>query len=213
MDQMRVGIIDEVMLRRDCIGIAFAAAGVTVVKFPSVLDCTEANPSVDVLLFLPVSNSVLPILPDITRLNQCNRPVIVMATIEAPREIHTVRELLRTGARGYIPTLSTDLSSALAAIRFVVNGGTYAPLDNLLKPKTKSANVIHPSKLTDRQLEVLLKLREGKANKVIAYELGLTESTVKVHVRNIMRRFRATNRTQAVYRSNMSAEMIGSVSA
>lgn len=53
--------------------------------------------------------------------------------------------------------------------------------------------------LTPRQLAVLKCLREGKANKVIAYELDMCESTVKVHVRNILKRLGATNRTQAVY--------------
>jgi DNA-binding NarL/FixJ family response regulator len=50
-------------------------------------------------------------------------------------------------------------------------------------------------------MTVLSLLRLGKANKIIAYELGMSESTVKVHVRNIMRRMGATNRTQAVYKS------------
>lgn len=53
--------------------------------------------------------------------------------------------------------------------------------------------------LTPRQLAVLACLREGKANKVIAYELGMCESTVKVHVRNILKKLGATNRTQAAY--------------
>jgi DNA-binding NarL/FixJ family response regulator len=48
---------------------------------------------------------------------------------------------------------------------------------------------------------VLTHLRQGKANKIIAYELGMKESTVKVHVRNIMRKMGATNRTQAVYKA------------
>lgn len=52
--------------------------------------------------------------------------------------------------------------------------------------------------LTPRQFDVLERLREGKANKLIARELHMTEATVKVHVRQIMRKFGATNRTQAV---------------
>jgi DNA-binding NarL/FixJ family response regulator len=52
--------------------------------------------------------------------------------------------------------------------------------------------------LTPRQLEVLNRLREGKPNKLIARDLNMTEATVKVHVRQIMRKLGATNRTQAV---------------
>ncbi len=52
--------------------------------------------------------------------------------------------------------------------------------------------------LTPRQLEVLERLREGKPNKLIARDLNMTEATVKVHVRQIMRKLGAANRTQAV---------------
>jgi DNA-binding NarL/FixJ family response regulator len=55
-------------------------------------------------------------------------------------------------------------------------------------------------------MTVLSHLRQGKANKIIAYELGMTESTVKVHIRNIMRKMGATNRTQAVYKSQQPQE-------
>jgi DNA-binding NarL/FixJ family response regulator len=53
--------------------------------------------------------------------------------------------------------------------------------------------------LTRRQAEVFAKLQQGKPNKVIAYELGMSESTVKVHLRSLMRTIGATNRTQAVF--------------
>ena len=55
---------------------------------------------------------------------------------------------------------------------------------------------------TDRQVEVVEALRRGKANKIIAYELNLRESTVKVHVRNIMKKVKATNRTEVVFKLN-----------
>ena len=52
---------------------------------------------------------------------------------------------------------------------------------------------------TARQTAVLNVLCKGKANKIIAYELCMCESTVKVHVRNIMKKLKATNRTQIAY--------------
>ncbi len=55
---------------------------------------------------------------------------------------------------------------------------------------------------TERQLAVARALQRGDANKIIAYDLGLCESTVKVHIRNIMRKLKATNRTQAAFRLN-----------
>jgi DNA-binding NarL/FixJ family response regulator len=60
-----------------------------------------------------------------------------------------------------------------------------------------------PSKsFTNRQSQVLACLREGKPNKLIAYELTMCESTVKVHVRHIMKKLGATNRTQVAYLTN-----------
>ncbi len=50
-------------------------------------------------------------------------------------------------------------------------------------------------------MAVLSHLQQGKANKIIAHELSMSESTVKVHVRNIMRKVGATNRTQAAYKA------------
>ena len=53
-------------------------------------------------------------------------------------------------------------------------------------------------------------LKCGKPNKIIAYELNMQESTVKVHVRNVMRKLKARNRTEVVYKLN---EMAGQVAA
>ena len=52
---------------------------------------------------------------------------------------------------------------------------------------------------TGRQTAILDILCKGKPNKIIAYELGMCESTVKVHIRNIMKKLKATNRTQIAY--------------
>jgi DNA-binding NarL/FixJ family response regulator len=84
-------------------------------------------------------------------------------------------------------------------------GGTFAPLDLLLTPRPdpvrEAPSVSQQSRLTSRQVMVLGHLQQGKANKIIAHELGMSESTVKVHVRNIMRKMGATNRTQAAYKA------------
>ena len=59
---------------------------------------------------------------------------------------------------------------------------------------------------TTRQTSVAKALRQGKANKIIAYELNMCESTVKVHVRHIMKKLGATNRTEVAYKlSDMAA--------
>ena len=69
------------------------------------------------------------------------------------------------------------------------------------EPARETPTAAQPNKLTSRQVMVLNHLQQGKANKIIAHELGMSESTVKVHVRNIMRKMGATNRTQAAYKA------------
>jgi DNA-binding NarL/FixJ family response regulator len=59
-----------------------------------------------------------------------------------------------------------------------------------------------PIEFSPRQLQVLDLLQQGKQNKIIAYELGMCESTVKVHIRQIMKKLNARNRKQVVLLTN-----------
>jgi len=111
-----------------------------------------------------------------------------------------VMAAFRAGVRGFVPsTLEPEL--ALQALTFVLGGGTFFPPQVLDRPSrdvsqgARQGGAVHT--LTPRQLDVLALLREGKSNKLIARELAMCESTVKVHVRQIMRKLGAANRTQA----------------
>jgi DNA-binding NarL/FixJ family response regulator len=116
-----------------------------------------------------------------------------------------IREAFRHGISGYIPTMLSP-SVVVQALRLIMAGGTFIP-PNIFLPdaeggsiEEKSSNVIRLTNkegLTPRQVEVLRLLRQGKSNKSIAYELQMQESTVKVHIREIMRRLKVTNRTHA----------------
>jgi len=128
-------------------------------------------------------------------------PVIIVADDDEPA---TVRKALDWGAKGYVPS-DISLEVAIEAMRLVLAGGTYVPASALIASLDKVKNTEDApghspyAMFTDRQYAVIEKLREGKANKIIAYELNMRESTVKVHIRNIMRKLRATNRTQVAY--------------
>lgn len=113
-------------------------------------------------------------------------------------------EASRLGVRGCLPT-SVGLAVAREALRLVAGGGTFFPspfLHRLLQsgeateddPPTPSVGAA----LTARQRGVLQRLREGKSNRVIAQELGISENTAKVHVRGILRALGASNRAEAV---------------
>jgi DNA-binding NarL/FixJ family response regulator len=108
------------------------------------------------------------------------------------------------GARGIIPA-SVDIGMLLAAVRLVLAGGTFIPQEVVqsyvrqVAEREAGDGEVTFLGFTPRETEVIRKIREGKLNKVIAYELNITESTVKIHVRHIMRKLNATNRTQVAY--------------
>jgi len=129
-------------------------------------------------------------------------PLIVMSDLDDATEVHMA---IQRGARGYLPA-GLPFLQALAAIRFVCNGGTYIPACVLAASsevrRTSPTRPVDgsgkPIEFSPRQLQVLERLRQGKQNKMIAYELGMCESTVKVHIRHIMRKLNARNRPQVV---------------
>jgi DNA-binding NarL/FixJ family response regulator len=210
-EAVRVGLIDPLALTRDCLAVAFATAfpGVVVVPFATTDECIGASaPEVDVILYhshedMALSTSVLravkllcEALPHI--------PVAVLSSHACAVEPRHLRATLAAGARGFIPSTTTNIQLATAAIRLVRQGGSYAPFDLISADKRgrkESEDAAGSRQLTPRESEVLLRLQRGQPNKIIAYELTLTESTVKVHIRNIMRKMGATNRTEAVYKS------------
>jgi DNA-binding NarL/FixJ family response regulator len=107
--------------------------------------------------------------------------------------------------RGCI-TMSVNLKVAVEAMNLVRAGGIYLPATSLLAKRSNGGSPSHlepsySSVFSNREREVLKAVREGKANKVIAYELSMTESTVKVHVRNIMKKLRAKNRTEVAFKT------------
>ncbi|SFV27672.1 DNA-binding response regulator, NarL/FixJ family, contains REC and HTH domains [Devosia crocina] len=107
----------------------------------------------------------------------------------------------RMGLNAFINS-SIDPQVALHAFALVINGGTYFPRDALLKAWEPDHPVAversESGGLTPRQSEVLQRLLLGSSNKHIARDLSMQESTVKVHVREIMRKLGARNRTEAV---------------
>jgi DNA-binding NarL/FixJ family response regulator len=104
---------------------------------------------------------------------------------------------LGQGANGYI-AMSAGFEIFVQATRFVAAGGTYVPPQCLLAAKLAPAAPCEQASaegITNRERAVIQAIRQGKPNKVIAYELNMCESTVKVHVRHIMKKLHAKNRT------------------
>jgi DNA-binding NarL/FixJ family response regulator len=121
--------------------------------------------------------------------------LVVMSDDEDPKRI---MDAINDGAKAYIPT-NLGLSVVLEIVRLVDVGGSFVPPGALRSMREAETGAIRPktvAPLTDRQEAVLRAIRMGKPNKIIAYELAMMESTVKVHVRNIMRKTGAKNRTE-----------------
>jgi DNA-binding NarL/FixJ family response regulator len=127
---------------------------------------------------------------------------------ELPRELEDVG--LVAVVQGYL-----SIKIAMAAIHLVMVGGslmtTKISLNNDQMAALHREDIIEAANVTDdidlasignftkREIALLTCLRRGMQNKTIAYELGIAESTVKVHLRNIMSKLHANNRTQVVY--------------
>ena len=130
-------------------------------------------------------------------------PVIILADSD---DFAQIVRAIDFGAKGYIPA-TVSISVCMELIALSVAGGLFVPASALFAMRhllQSSSSTVHPMAgiFTDRQAEVVAALRRGKANKIIAYELNLRESTVKVHVRNIMKKVKATNRTEVVFKLN-----------
>jgi len=128
-------------------------------------------------------------------------PVIILGDVESSESI---RAAFDSGVRGYIPTISTNLELAIEIMYLVKVGGTFVPPSGLSPPRLKSLGTpgLVATQFTMRQMAVLDRLKLGKSNKLIAYELQMSESSVKTHIRNIMRKMNATNRTEVVCRAH-----------
>jgi DNA-binding NarL/FixJ family response regulator len=123
-------------------------------------------------------------------------PLVVVSDNEDP---DLIVQMLGKNVRGYVPT-SLSLNVAAHAVELVRAGGVFVPASSLIAAHRAPEETVTPKGLfTARQAAVVDALRRGKANKIIAYELNMRESTVKVHVRNIMKKLHATNRTEVAY--------------
>jgi len=124
-----------------------------------------------------------------------------------------IKKLFGLGLKGYISKRSNSRIIG-NALQLVSNGGKYIPeavledvvavsANSMLPGAKESVALIKP--LTNRQSQVLDLVAQGKSNKQIAYDMGVSEATVKLHINALLRSLGVTNRTQAV----VTAQKIG----
>ncbi|HLW90808.1 MAG TPA: response regulator transcription factor [Roseiarcus sp.] len=125
---------------------------------------------------------------------------VPVAIVSANQDPMVMRACFDLGAAAYIPK-SLDLETMRLAVRKVLEGEHWAPPDlDLAAPgdPAQSAALRRLSSLTPQQVRVLMMLSEGLLNKQIAYELSVSEATVKAHVSAILQKLGVDSRTQAV---------------
>jgi two-component system nitrate/nitrite response regulator NarL len=125
----------------------------------------------------------------------------------------SVRELCSAGLAGLCPTGMPPAAMCMT-LELVMLGELFLPaslglalIDQASAHTSQGAAIVHaagemPAKFSDRERQILQRLTTGASNKLIARDLGLAEATVKVHIKAILRKAKAANRTQAAMWAN-----------
>lgn len=165
------------------------------------------NPDLELILLDPnlPDRSGFELLADLRE----SHPAIPVVMLSASNDRDDISRALKLGALGFIPK-SAQREVMLSAFKLIFSGGIYVPPEILGRPQgspapaptTPARSGRPPSAtelgLTDRQMDVLALMMQGKSNKAICRALGLAEPTVKNHVTAILRTLKVTNRTEAV---------------
>jgi DNA-binding NarL/FixJ family response regulator len=197
-----LAIVDQSPLRRECLKLALAQQP----RRWHVTDVAEASELARLIrrgegfevILLGGSTCAHIDLADLAVLSEAapETPILVTADCD---DAESARAILRSGARGFLPT-SLGLKVLMGALERMRVGGTYVPLALTERVSPATADRVRQTpwrELTRRQRDVLALISEGKSNKLIADALSMTESTVKAHVKQIIKRLHVANRTQA----------------
>jgi DNA-binding NarL/FixJ family response regulator len=203
-----MAIIDEKSFTRECITRSLQALDdrLDIMSFATCEDCLQSTGSHDLILY-HAHEAVVNWCADNQQLSSFKKllkivPVIILSDVDCP---DSVSEVFESGARGFIPTANTTLEQIIEIIGLVKVGGIFVPPSSLLLRRIKGQGVTDRAmtshQFTPSEVAVLDRLKLGEANKIIAHALGVSESTVKVHIGRIMKKLKVTNRTQVVCRA------------
>jgi RNA polymerase sigma factor (TIGR02999 family) len=204
-------IADDHPLYRDALRRALnqAAPGATLYEaatVPDLLALVEAHPDAELLLLdlhMPGARGFSALAH--LRGQYPGLPVIV---VSAHEEGSVARRALAHGATGYIPK-SSSAETIVEAIRQVREGEVWLPpalgAQTTALKDDEARVAARVAELTPQQFRVLAMIAEGLLNKQIAYELGVSEATVKAHMTAIMRKLGCNNRTQVALAASQLA--------
>jgi len=198
---MKILIADEHALFRDGLAlrleeIAPDSVLLQAANYAQVFKILKEEPALDMIILDTE-------MPDMTwqealKEIRRNAPETAIVVISASEDNRTARMILAAGVKGYIPKRS-EVRVLNNALKLILDGGTYVPPMLIDNPQTNTAARRNtPKTLTTRQSQVLDLIAQGKSNKQIAYDMGVSESTVKLHINALLRSLHVSNRTQAV---------------
>lgn len=213
----RIVIIDVHTLSRECLARVLRHQRNVSVEGHSSLDAWMASGQIippSLVVLCQYGRSHTGALEEVERLAELaahtgHCPAVILSDNEDP---DLIVQMLGKNVRGYVPT-SLSIAVAMQAIELACAGGVYVPASSLIAAhrvqESPSTAVRANGLFTARQAAVVEALQRGKPNKIIAYELKMRESTVKVHVRNIMKKLHATNRTEVAFKTNLLLQANG----
>jgi len=181
---VRDGIISIVEVEKDMRVIAQAEDGIKAVELAK-----KHQPDIILLDLRMPGLDGLEVVAQIQSLRLPSK-VIVLTTFESERDVHLA---LKSGARSYL-LKDTPREILLDTIRQVHRGKTCIP------PRIGqklAENMSHPT-LSKREMEILKLIADGRSNKEIGNQLGITEGTVKTHTKSVLSKLHAPGRTAAV---------------
>jgi DNA-binding NarL/FixJ family response regulator len=201
---MKVLITDEQSLFRDGLSLRLKQINpnITIIQTSTLAEMQK-------LLLENIDTDIILIDIDLAELNAAEiigkiktiAPNTKIVAISSSEEIRNIKKILSLGVKGYI-TKKSDSNILSGALKLILDGGTYLP-PTLLENQTPYINGEKNSgflkkNLTNRQSQVLDLIAQGKSNKQIAYDMGVSEATVKLHINALLRSLKVNNRTQAV---------------
>ena len=196
----KVLVIDDHPLFRAALELALIKAKIDPESIQSTSDIatgiTLMNESSFSLILLDLNLSDSQDFEGLSKIRAINPsvPIIIVSATESKKAYHTASSL---GASGYIPK-SSPLENITKSIGTVLSGGQAFPenISDTQDPDSLAAEKL--GSLTPAQHRVMSCLSDGLLNKQIAYEMGISEATVKAHMTAIFRKLGANNRTQAL---------------
>jgi DNA-binding NarL/FixJ family response regulator len=211
-------IADDHPMFRDAMRVAIATLGESIAlvetgSFEAAVEALSASNAIELALI----DLKMPGMQGMTGIAYLRGqfpavPLLVVSGIDDPT---VIRRAMALGCAGYIPkTLGTH--EIREALTLAMQGRTFVPpgIDiSSAADEAHQALVQRFASLTPQQLRVLMMLSEGRLNKQIAYELSVSEATIKAHVSAILTKLKVDSRTQAVILAAKMGDFSGVVTA